>query len=368
MTYTVGAGTPVLVTGFPTTDGAHQFTIDLTGQSGQTVQLDFVNGGTRWWAVNEIQFFAAPPAPEMNVTGNGQDIADGSATPSAGNHTDFGGALVAGGQVTRTFTIENIGKLALSLTGTPIVVISGAQSNDFAVALEPADSVAAGASTTFQVTFDPSATGIADRDGEHRQRRCGRESLRLRDPRRRHLPGPEMNVKGNGQDIADGETTPGVADHTDFGTAFLIGVQVTRTFTIENTGTEALSLTGTPIVVISGAEASDFTVTLEPADSVAAGASTTFQVTFDPSAAGVRTATVSIANDDADEDPYDFAIQGFGTSLITPTTYVYVTPYPNIVGGTRPWARRICSTTGSSRRRTTSPPAPPAATGGPLTT
>ena len=159
VTYTVGAGAPVLVTGFPTTDGAHQFTIDLTGQSGQTVQLDFVNGGPDWWAVNEIQFFAAPPAPEMNVTGNGQDIADGSATPSAGNHTDFGGALVAGGQVTRTFTIENTGTAALSLTGTPIVVISGAQSNDFAVALEPADSVAAGASTTFQVTFDPSADG-----------------------------------------------------------------------------------------------------------------------------------------------------------------------------------------------------------------
>ena len=174
------------------------------------------------------------------------------------------------------------------------------------------------------------------------------------------LPGPEMNVKGNGQDIADGDTTPGVADHTDFGTAFLIGVQVTRTFTIENTGTEALSLTGTPIVVISGAEASDFTVALEPAGSVAAGASTTFQVTFDPSAAGVRTATVSIANDDANEDPYDFAIQGFGSTLITPTTYVYVMPYPNFGGlATRPWARRICSTTGSSRRRTTSPPAPP---------
>ena len=35
-------------------------------------------------------------------------------------------------------------------------------------------------------------------------------------------------------------------------------------------------------------------------------------MTFDPSATGVRTATVSIANDDADEDPYDFAITGTG--------------------------------------------------------
>ena len=60
VTYTVDGGTPVLVTGFPTTDGAHRFTIDLTGHSGQTIQLDFVNGGD-WWAVNEIRFYGEQP-------------------------------------------------------------------------------------------------------------------------------------------------------------------------------------------------------------------------------------------------------------------------------------------------------------------
>ena len=118
----------------------------------------------------------------MKSRATGRVIADGDTTPSVGDHTDFGPALVTGGQVTRTFTIENTGGEALSLTGTPIVVISGAQASDFTVTLEPADSVAAGTSTTFQVTFDPSATGSAHRDGEHRQRRCGRGSLRLRDP------------------------------------------------------------------------------------------------------------------------------------------------------------------------------------------
>jgi hypothetical protein len=36
-------------------------------------------------------------------------------------------------------------------------------------------------------------------------------------------------------------------------------------------------------------------------------------VRFDPSAAGVRTATISIVNDDADENPYNFTVQGPGT-------------------------------------------------------
>ena len=41
-------------------------------------------------------------------------------------------------------------------------------------------------------------------------------------------------------------------------------------------------------------------------------------MTFDPSATGFRTATVSIANDDADEDPYDFAIVGTGIVVSMP--------------------------------------------------
>jgi hypothetical protein len=36
--------------------------------------------------------------------------------------------------------------------------------------------------------------------------------------------------------------------------------------------------------------------------------------TVDPSATGLRTTTVSIANDDADENPYDFANQGTGST------------------------------------------------------
>ncbi|MFT3788939.1 MAG: hypothetical protein QM770_22670 [Tepidisphaeraceae bacterium] len=38
---------------------------------------------------------------------------------------------------------------------------------------------------------------------------------------------------------------------------------------------------------------------------------------FDPSAAGVRNATVSFASNDADENPYNFAIRGNGTGVVT---------------------------------------------------
>ena len=38
--------------------------------------------------------------------------------------------------------------------------------------------------------------------------------------------------------------------------------------------------------------------------------STTFTVTFDPSTEGTKTATISIASNDADENPYLFTISG----------------------------------------------------------
>lgn len=251
-------------------------------------------------------------APEMNVLGNGANIADGATVPSAGNHTDFGSTDILAGTVVRTFTIENLGTYALTLSGRPKVVISGTNAADFTVTAEPAGTVAAAGSTTFQVTFDPSAIGqrtatvsIANDDTDENPYNFAIQGA--------GTVSPEIDVKGNGLSIADGDATPDLADHTDFDSVNITSGTITRTFTIENSGSGDLTLGGTPIVALSGANATDFTVTAEPSGTVAAAVSTTFQITFDPSAAGLRMATISIANDDSDENPYNFTIQGTGT-------------------------------------------------------
>ena len=127
---------------------------------------------------------------------------------------------------------------------------------------------------------------------------------------------PEINITGNGVSIADGDTTPTTADHTDFGSCDNTTGSRTRTFTIQNTGTQPLNLTGTPRVSVNGTNAADFTVVASPEASVTAGGSTTFQVTFNPSDIGARTAELSIDSDDDDENPYTFAIQGRGTRAL----------------------------------------------------
>ncbi|KPM49784.1 choice-of-anchor D domain-containing protein [Jiulongibacter sediminis] len=122
---------------------------------------------------------------------------------------------------------------------------------------------------------------------------------------------PEINVKGNGQDIAEGDTTPDVNDDTDFGDQDIASGSVVKTFTIENNGSADLALSGNPIVALSGSGA--FTVSTQPSStSISPAGNLTFQITFDPSTAGIANATVSIANDDADENPYTFDITGNG--------------------------------------------------------
>jgi hypothetical protein len=280
-------------------------------------------GGTSGFS-NEVTF-TTPSLAEINLVGNGTTIVDGDAAPGVADGTDFGSTDITGGTVTRTFTIQNTGTGALTLTGTPLVAIGGTNAADFAVTVLPAASVAAAASTTFQVRFDPSAVGtrsatitVANSDANENPYNFAIQGT--------GATAPEINLVGNAVSIADGDATPAAADGTDFGGARLTGGTVTRTFTIQNTGTGALTLSGAPLVAIGGANAADFSVSVLPTASVAAAGNTTFQVLFDPSAAGTLSATISIASNDANESPYDFAIQGKGVAPPAAPANVRITP------------------------------------------
>ena len=132
---------------------------------------------------------------------------------------------------------------------------------------------------------------------------------------------PEIDVQGNSNSILDGSTTTSGSNFTDFGSSNISSGTVIQTFSILNTGNAPLALTGNPKIAIFGTNASDFSVTQLPTSPVAATAgTTTFQITFDPSSSGVRTATVSIASDDSNENPYDFSIIGVGLTPPTATS------------------------------------------------
>jgi len=126
----------------------------------------------------------------------------------------------------------------------------------------------------------------------------------------------EIKVSYNGVEIIAGDLFPSTVDGTDFGDVEANDGTTSREFTITNTGTANLDLTGYPAtVVISGDLPLYFSVSKAAANDVLlpGGDATTFEITFDPKALGAFNAQITIESNDVDESPYTFAISGNGT-------------------------------------------------------
>ena len=276
---------------------------------------------TVWTASSEtgsIVFKAL--APEIDVSGNSVSIPDGDTTPSTGDDTDFGSTTAGGSTIVKTYTVENTGTALLTLTDP--ATVSGAGAGQFAVGALTDTTLNNGETATFTVTYTPSAGAAVhnatvslvndDSDENPYDFAITAETTAA--------PEPEINITGNSVSIPDGDTTPGTGDHTDFGSTNVAGSTIVRTYTVENTGTALLTLTDP--ATVTGAGAAQFAVGTLTDTTLNNGETATFTVTYSPSAAAaVHNATVSLVNDDSDENPYNFAI----TAETTPALVIYVT-------------------------------------------
>ncbi|MEJ2177185.1 MAG: choice-of-anchor D domain-containing protein [Gammaproteobacteria bacterium] len=248
-------------------------------------------------------------APEISVSGNSVEIADGDTSPSQTDDTDFGDVGVSQSH-DHTFVISNPGSQSLLLTGNPRVTLSGPNVDQFVVTQFPGTPVAAGGTRTFIIAFEPDSSGlkqatisIANNDSDENPYNFTIQG------RGTNL---DMSVLGNSVEIGDGDSSPSVADGTDFGAVAVDGGSAQRSFDIMATAGDR-QLTANPRVQISGTNASDFSVTTDAASVIGEGSTTSFTIEFNPSGVGQRSATVVIPNNDPDAYPYDFAIQGAGS-------------------------------------------------------
>ena len=117
-------------------------------------------------------------------------------------------------------------------------------------------------------------------------------------------PSPEIALY-NGASTAAGDLRADDAAYIFGGVD--VGEDLTRTFTIKNTGTADLTS-----VAVTSTNPSEFTVTGPSVTTLAPDASTTFTVTFAPSAESPRSGVINIASNDADTP---FQINATGTGL-----------------------------------------------------
>jgi hypothetical protein len=258
----------------------------------------------------EVASTGGPTGPDIDVKGNGTSIANGDTTPSAADDTDFGSDNV-GNTVTKIFTINNAGDSDLTISAAGITISSG--SSDFSINTTPALplSIAAAGSATFSVDFDPSSiatditatVSIASDDGDENPFTFNVHGDGTAPPT------PEINITGNGVSIADGDTTPDLADDTDFGTNGQ-GNPVANTFTIQNVGGVSLNVTA----VTGGG---DYAISgIATPIVIGASGNATFDVTWTPSGVGPTTQDIVVTSDDADEGTYNFRVGGTAVSAV----------------------------------------------------
>ncbi|MFD1184659.1 IPT/TIG domain-containing protein, partial [Pontibacter rugosus] len=142
---------------------------------------------------------------------------------------------------------------------------------------------------------------------------------------------PEINIKQTNDIVNNGTFGFGRVN---------LKTKKTLTFTIENLGSDILSLSGNPRVAIAGANAGEFAVDLtNTASTVAAGSATTFNVTFAPTSFSSKTASISIASNDTDENPYVINLTGTGD---------YLTPAISAINPTSGYVGSVVTITGSN--------------------
>lgn len=139
--------------------------------------------------------------------------------------------------------------------------------------------------------------------------------------------GPEFLLEGRKNatspwyEINDGETIPDRNKGTDFQEALVNNDTIYKTYKITNTKIGGLKgnlvlteyETG-KYVQISGQDADQFFVSVEPSSPILPDSdTTTYTLGFAPTTTGVLSTEIIIGNNDPDENPYNYTIQGTGT-------------------------------------------------------
>jgi hypothetical protein len=211
-----------------------------------------------------------PPYPSTGVT----------VSPSALN---FGSVANGGTSSAQTVTISNP-------TGSAASVSSIVTTGDFAQTNTCGSSIAANGSCTVSVTFHPTATGT----------RTGTLTV--------NAGGVTNTVSLSGTGTAPGPVLNASPASLNFASTVVGSTTAAQGFTVTNSGTTAATVSG---VSVTG----DFSQT-NNCTSIAVNASCTVNVTFHPTAGGVRSGTVTVTSD-ANNSPTAVTLTGTGIDSST---------------------------------------------------
>ncbi len=275
-----------------------------TGGSALAAITNLVNGNV-YYASQTINCESARTAvtvsithPEIFITGRSSEIVSGTTTTSITTGTNIGN-LKLGSSLTRTYVINNTGTSNLTIGEITL------NNSNYTVVKFPANTLVPNDTTEFKIKFTPISLGnsnctvsIVSNDANENPYTFALTSVGV---------SPEIIVKGRNNEIVSGTSIASGTVGCDFGTVNLSS-NFTRSYTISNTGTSSLTL-GT--VTFSNP---NYTLTKPLGTSIEPGGTAGFSIKYTPSTLGTSACTVTIPNNDSNENPYTFALTSVGVS------------------------------------------------------
>ncbi len=248
-----------------------------------------------------------------------------SGQPTVHAHTNHGVVLLGETTESKELFVYNVGDSELLLQD--VLLPDG-----FILTQVPQPRLAPGKSTAFSIRMLTTSPGIKAGEVRITTNSPVEPVLRFNVQGKVEMPA-QLTVYGNGQRIANNDTTPSWDDFTDLGIMATNRGSLTRSFELRNVGEYTLNTS----VGITGPAAKDFSV--DTVDNMQADGSRRLKLRFNPTADGVRRATVEIHSNDPGHPVYRFNVQGTGVSRRLPKgmiefDYDYYSDYVTIRQGT----------------------------------
>ncbi|HNT74232.1 MAG TPA: choice-of-anchor D domain-containing protein [Anaerolineae bacterium] len=270
-------GAPITLTGHST--HTIHIAFDPMTMGAKAAQLQILSDATGQATVNVALSGVGAAAPEIVVAPFALDFGE--------QEVDYGPTL------SQTVTITNVGSTDLHLTA---VGLTGDDAAEFTIADDTGETpLTPGAVRRVQVAFAPISAGV----------KTATLTIHSND-----ADEPTVAVALSGTGLAAEIVVTPLA--LDFGEQEVDdGPTLSQTVTITNVGSTDLHLTA---VGLTGDDAAEFAIADDTGETtLTPGGTRRVQVAFAPVSAGVKTATLTIHSDDADEDTVNVTLSGLGT-------------------------------------------------------
>ncbi|MDM8558746.1 choice-of-anchor D domain-containing protein [Candidatus Parabeggiatoa sp. HSG14] len=237
--------------------------------------------------------------PEIQVLDATTDIIDGTSSIDVG-------VTSLNTPVTKTFTVKNSGTGDITLSNLAIPTGFTITSNFGSTTVAP------NVETTFEIQLDADAEGTPSGTLSFDNNDSDENPFNFTiSGTVNATPEPEIEIteKATGSSLVNGNS------NVDFGTT-TIDVPVTKTFTITNVGDGELTLSN--LSVESG-----FSIAQDVGNTttIASQGQTSFEIQLDAQTEGTITAILSFDNNDSDENPFSFTLNGIVEIASTATNY-----------------------------------------------